>query len=157
MKVRTVFTLAAAMAWAAGTTEASAQKTTPVVRDAVYRGTLVCTRLPFVFSQLRTAIEATVAGNSVRYKQPVVMAEGGVVEGHEEGSGSVDGEEINLKGAWKKGADGYEATYTGSFVRRSAKLTGTQNWTYNGKTYTRTCTGAIKRPLAAFLPKDKKN
>jgi hypothetical protein len=152
MKVRTVFALVA-IAWA-GTTEASAQKTAPAVRDAVYRGTLVCTKLPF--GQMRTAIEATVTGNSVRYKQPVVMAEGRI-QGHEEGSGSIDGDKINLKGAWKKGADGYEATYAGSFVRRSAKLTGTQNWTYNGKSYTATCTGAIKRPLAAFLPKDKKN
>ena len=69
----------------------------------------------------------------------------------------MDGDKISLKGAWKKGDDGYEATYPGSFERRSAKMTGTPNWNYQGKTYTRTCTGAIKRPLAAFLPKDKKN
>ena len=50
---------------------------------------------------------------------------------------------------------GYEANYSGSFVRRSAKLSGVQNWTHDGKTYTRTCTGSIKRPLAAFLPKNK--
>jgi len=157
MKVGTVLALAVATAWAAGTSQASAQKATPEVRDAVYRGTLVCSKLPFVFSQLRTAIEATVTGNSVKYKLPVVIAQSGAVEGHEEGSGSVEGDKIGLKGTWKKGADGYEATYHGSFVRRSAKLAGTQNWTYQGKTYTRTCTGAIKRPLAAFLPKDKKN
>ena len=157
MNVGTVLALAVATAWAAGTSQASAQKATPEVRDAVYRGTFVCSKLPFVFTQLRTAMEANVTGNAVRYKQPVVIAQSGAVEGHEEGTGSVDGDKISLKGAWKKGDDGYEATYTGSFVRRSAKMTGTQNWKYQGKTYTRTCTGAIKRPLAAFLPKEKKN
>ena len=157
MKVGTVLTLAVATAWAAGTTQASAQKAAPEVRDAVYRGTLVCGKLPFVFTQLRTAMEANVTGNAVRYKHAVVIAQSGTVEGHEEGTGSIDGDKISLKGAWKKGDDGYEATYSGNFVRRSAKVTGTQNWKYKGKTYTRTCTGAIKRPLAAFLPKDKKN
>ena len=152
MKITAILMIAAASA--AGVDDASAQKETPVVRDAVYRGTLVCTKLPFISKQLRTAIEATVTGTSVRYKRPVVMANG-VIEGYEEGFGSVDGEKINLKGVWKKGASGYEANYSGSFVRRSAKLSGVQNWTHDGKTYTRTCTGSIKRPLAAFLPKNK--
>ncbi len=37
----------------------------------------------------------------------------------------------------------------------TAKLTGTQKWTHDGQTFTRTCSGAIQRPLAAFLPKPK--
>ena len=58
-------------------------------------------------------------GASVRYKRPVVMANS-VIAGYEEGSGSIDGQKINLKGAWKNGASGYEATYNGNFVRRGA-------------------------------------
>jgi len=154
MKIIVIVIIAAASA--AGVCDASAQIVRPVVRDAVYRGTLVCTKLPFISKQLRTAIEANVTGDSVRYKRPVVMANS-VIAGYEEGSGSVDGQKINLKGAWKKGASGYEATYNGNFVRRSAKLSGTQNWTHEGKTYTRNCTGSIKRPLAAFLPKNVSN
>ena len=156
LRMNIISLLMIAAASSTGVDEASAQKATPVVRDAVYRGTLVCTKLPFISKQLRTAIEATVTGDSVRYKRPVVMANS-VIAGYEEGSGSVDGHKINLKGAWKNGASRYEAIYNGSFVRRSAKLTGTQNWTHDGKMYTRTCTGSIKRPLAAFLRKDKKN
>jgi hypothetical protein len=37
-----------------------------------------------------------------------------------------------------------------------AAAPGKQIWTREGKTYERTCTGAIKRPLAAFLPRAKK-
>jgi hypothetical protein len=68
----------------------------------------------------------------------------------------MDGGKINLKGNWKGNKHEYTAAYSGSFIRRSAKLTGVQTWAHNGKTQTRECTGAIKRPLAAFLPKGKK-
>ena len=157
MKAGIMLTLgAAAIVLVAGATQASAQQKdrAPSVRDTVYRGTLVCSKLPFIFSQLRSAIEANISGNSVTYKRPVVIA-GGAVEGYEEGAGNIDGDKINLKGTWKRGANSYEASYTGTFVRRSAKLSGAQVWSYQGKPYTRTCSGVIKRPLAAFLPKKK--
>ncbi len=67
----------------------------------------------------------------------------------------VDGDKITLTGGWKGEKASYDASYAGSFVRRSAKLSGTQTWTYDGKSYNRTCSGAVKRPLAAFLPKQK--
>jgi hypothetical protein len=41
-------------------------------------------------------------------------------------------------------------------VCRSATLKGTQTWTDGGKTVTRACNGAIKRPLRPFLPRSKK-
>jgi hypothetical protein len=40
-------------------------------------------------------------------------------------------------------------------VRRSAQLKGTQSWTDGGKTVTRACSGAIKRWLKPFLPRNK--
>jgi len=49
----------------------------------------------------------------------------------------------------------YQAKYSGTFVRRSAKLKGTQTWTAGGKTMSRACSGAIKRPLKPFLPRNK--
>ena len=74
----------------------------------------------------------------------------------EQGTGTIDGQKIKLQGTWKSGSRQYEAKYSGSFVRRSAKLKGTQTWTDGGKTATRACAGAIKRPLKPFLPRDKK-
>ena len=65
-------------------------------------------------------------------------------------------QKIDLQGSWKSGSRTYEAKYSGSFVRRSAKLKGTQTWSDGGKTVTRACTGAIKRPLKPFLPRNKK-
>jgi hypothetical protein len=48
----------------------------------------------------------------------------------------------------------YTASYSGTFVRRSVKLKGMQTWVEGGKTFTRACSGVVKRPLKAFLRKD---
>jgi hypothetical protein len=125
------------------------------VRDAVYRGTVVCEKLPFLNSRLRLSMLVTVKGKDVTYTRPVVMKEGGAQDGMETGKGIVDGNKISLVGGWQGAAHGFEATYSGTFVRRSAKLAGKQTWKHEGKTYERTCSGSIKRPLAIFLKKEK--
>ena len=73
----------------------------------------------------------------------------------EKGAGVVKGQNIDLQGSWKDDTRQYEAKYSGTFVRRSAQLKGTQSWTDGGKTVTRACSGAIKRPLKPFLPRNK--
>jgi hypothetical protein len=123
------------------------------IRDAVYRGTVVCEKLPFLPSRLRLAMEVTIAGNDARYSRPVMMKENGIPAGTETGTGKIDGGKISLTGGWQGAAHSFSATYSGTFVRRSAKLTGKQIWTHEGKTYERECSGAIKRPLAVFLKK----
>jgi len=127
--------------------EAAAQ-----VRDATYRGTLVCSNLPFGKGFLRSSIQVVVSGRDIRYSQPVIAARGNTL-GEETGSGTLDGDNLKLTGAWRGEGDSYEASYSGALKRRNFMLNGTQTWTHDGKTYTRTCSGAIKRPLAAFLPK----
>ena len=78
------------------------------------------------------------------------------VDGYrEKGVGVVKGQNIDLQGSWKDDTRQYEAKYSGTFVRRSAQLKGTQIWTDGGKTTTRNCSGAIKRPLKPFLPRSK--
>jgi hypothetical protein len=133
------------------TTPAAAQ-----VLDATYRGTMVCDKLPFTSDQMREAIEVTIAGGAARYSHVVRLSKVGVEATTEQGTGTIDGQKINLQGAWKGGSRTYEAKYGGTFVRRSAKLRGTQTWTDGGKTVTRACAGAIKRPLRPFLPRAKK-
>ena len=142
--------LAAAMITAAGTPVAAE------VLDAVYRGTMVCDKLPFASQQTREAIEVTISGGSVRYNHVVRLRNAAVEATAEQGTGTIDGQKINLQGTWKSGSRQYEAKYSGSFVRRSARLKGTQTWTDGGKTVTRACAGAIKRPLKPFLPRDRK-
>src|SRR5262245_38547539 len=130
---------------AAITLPASAQ-----IRDAVYRGTLVCAKLPFFETASREAFDITVDGTSARYAHVVRD----VFETSSElGSGTIDGQGIALTGGWRGKRDSYEARYTGTFVRRSVNLKGTQIWSHDGKTYTRTCSGSIKRPFAIFLPR----
>ena len=74
----------------------------------------------------------------------------------EKGNGTVRGQAISLEGGWDGGARRYKASYSGTFVRRSAKLKGTQTWSVAGGTVTRSCSGVIKRPLKAFLPRKKR-
>jgi len=131
---------------------------TPVsaqVTDAVYRGTMVCDKLPFSAGKSREAIEVTVAAGAVRYTQ-VVRLHDAAVASPEQGTGTLSGDAISLQGSWKGGNRQYEAKYSGTFVRRHADLKGTQTWTDGGKTMTRSCTGVIKRPFKVFLPRDKK-
>ncbi|MBA2401286.1 MAG: hypothetical protein H0V72_21810 [Bradyrhizobium sp.] len=132
---------------------------TPVaaeVLDATYRGTLVCDKLPFTSGKMREAIEVTITGGAARYSHVVRLRAGAVDAAAEQGTGKIDGQKIDLQGGWKGGSRAYEAKYSGSFVRRSAKLKGTQTWTDGGKTVVRACAGAIKRPLRPFLPRAKK-
>lgn len=125
------------------------------VRDADYRGTLVCGKLPFAQDPTRAAIVVKITGNEGSYERPVHVPSRSKVAGQESGKAKVDGDKIAINGSWKGDKGSYEASYNGSFVRRSAKISGTQNWTYDGKSYSRDCSGVIKRPLAAFLPRQK--
>ena len=124
------------------------------VLDAVYRGTLVCDKLPFTRMQMREAIDVTISGGVARYNH-VVRLRDRASEVLEKGAGVVKGQNIDLQGLWKDDTRQYEAKYSGTFVRRSAQLKGTQSWTDGGKTVTRACSGAIKRPLKPFLPRNK--
>ena len=144
------FGVVAAVAVAIVGTAASAQ-----VRDAVYRGTMVCDKLPFSAGKSREAIEVTIAAGAVRYTQ-VVRLHDAAEAAPEVGTGTLSGDNISLQGAWKGGNRQYEAKYNGTFVRRHADIKGTQTWTDGGKTLTRSCAGVIKRPFKVFLPSDKK-
>jgi hypothetical protein len=140
---------AAALLLALVSTGASAQ-----VMDATYRGTLVCDKTPFTKDRMREAIDVTISSGDVRYTHVVRLREVAEPE-PERGTGSLNGLRLELQGSWKGGARHYEARYGGVFVRRSARLKGTQTWTEGSRTVTRHCAGAIKRPLRAFLPRKR--
>ena len=126
------------------------------VLDATYRGTMVCDKLPFTSDKMREAIEVTITGGAARYSHVVRLRNLAVEAAAEQGTGTIDGQKIDLQGTWKGGGREYAAKYSGSFVRRSARLKGMQTWTDGGKTVTRACAGAIKRPFKPFLPRNKK-
>ena len=146
------------MGYAAAVAAAMLAAMTPVraeVLDAVYRGTLLCEKLPFTKAAMREAIEVTIAGGVARYTH-VVRLRDTPSEMAERGIGVVKGQDIELQGSWKDDTRQYTAKYSGTFVRRSARLKGTQSWTDGAKSATRSCSGAIKRPLKPFLPRSKK-
>jgi hypothetical protein len=125
------------------------------VLDAVYRGTMVCDKLPFTETKMREAIEVAISGGAANYSH-VVRLRGEAEAIPERGAGVLDGQQIRLQGSWSGGGRQYHANYSGTFVRRSAKLKGRQTWTDAGRIVTRNCSGVIKRPLKAFLPRQKK-
>jgi hypothetical protein len=124
------------------------------VRDAVYRGTMVCDQLPFSVGKSRGAIEVTISGGAVHYSHIVRLRDAAEAT-PEEGTGTLTGDNISLQGSWKGGNRQYEAKYGGTFVRRHVDLKGTQTWNDGGKTIARTCSGTIKRPFKIFLPRDR--
>jgi hypothetical protein len=124
------------------------------VLDAVYRGTMLCETLPFIKTNRREAIDVTIADGTVRYSHVVRLRDASELK-PEQGTGTLKGQDITLQGTWSDGSRQYKASYSGTFVRRSAKLKGTQTWTDGGKMLTRDCTGAVKRRLKAFLPRKK--
>jgi hypothetical protein len=125
------------------------------VLDATYRGTLVCGSLPFANATLREAIEVTIAGAQVSYREVVRLGKSKTAEEPEQGSGTLAGQRIELQGSWKQSDRRYEAKYGGDFVRRSVRLEGIQTWTVGDKTATRNCAGAVKRPFKPFLPRKR--
>ena len=148
--VNAIGVLAAAMIAIVGT-PAAAQ-----VLDADYRGTLVCDKLPFTETKMREAIDVKIVGGAARYTHVVRLKAVAVEPAAEQGFGTVIGQNISLQGSWSGGNREYKAAYSGTFVRRTARLKGTQTWSAGGKTITRACSGAIKRPLKAFLPRQRK-
>jgi hypothetical protein len=72
------------------------------VLDATYRGTMVCDKLPFTSQQTREAIEVTISGGAVRYNHVVRLRNAAVEATAEQGTGTIDGQKINLQGAIKR-------------------------------------------------------
>ena len=125
---------------------------TAEVLDAVYRGTLVCDKLPFTEAKMREAITVTISGGTVHYTH-VVRLRGPAETVVEQGTGKLGGQAISLQGTWQGGDRLYSASYSGTFVRRSARLKGTQTWTDGSRQIARACSGVVKRPFKAFLPR----
>jgi hypothetical protein len=136
-------------------TAIAAAQASAEVRDADYRGTLVCEKLPFARTRLREAIDVTIAHGNVSYTHVVRFLDSPQI-GTEKGDGALNGQDLTLQGSWEGVGRRYQASYRGTFVRRSARLNGTQTWTVGDKTVRRSCSGAVKRPLRAFLPRKKK-
>src|SRR5262245_48321823 len=117
--ITTIGVLAAiAVAMTSGPAAAQAQRQTKVL-DATYRGTLVCSKLPFTEFAMREAIAVTLTGADGTYTHVVRLREQPDAN-EEKGTVKIDGPRIVLEGSWKGDTGQYQANYTGSFVRRSA-------------------------------------
>jgi hypothetical protein len=124
------------------------------VLDAAYQGTVECGTLPFTKTKTRDPIRVTNFFGKIKYVRVVRLGDSPETIA-ETGNGQLDGQNIRLEGSWRGGRRAYNAVYVGTFVRRAAKLTGTQTWTLDGDVAVRTCTGFIRRPFRFFIRRPK--
>ena len=88
-----------AAAWVATTgTPATAE-----VLDAVYRGTMVCDRMPIIKTNRREALEVTIDDGKVRYTHVVRLRDASELK-PEQGTGTLKGQDITLEGAASNGS-----------------------------------------------------
>jgi hypothetical protein len=96
---------------------------TAQVRDAVYRGTMVCDQLPFSLGKSRGAIEVTISGSAVHYSH-IVRLRDAAEPTPEQGTGTLNGDNISLQGSWKGGNRQYEANTAVLSCAVTSTLTG---------------------------------
>ncbi len=117
--------------------------------DGKWKGEITCAKLSFTKGTLKVPMEMTVADGKATYSREVTNADGSRIVGTEEGAGTVaaDGT-ISLAATWKSATEGarynYTASYAGKLSSGQGKLSGTQVWTFDGKTENRSCAIALK-------------
>jgi hypothetical protein len=118
--------------------------------DGTWQGEMSCAKLSFTKGSQNVPVEVVVSGRSVSFARKVWNQDNSSVVGTEEGSGEVDAKgEIKIASVWKStGANPrftFTASYAGRLQRSGGSLTGTQVWTFDGKTENRGCSLSLKR------------
>ncbi len=117
--------------------------------DGKWNGEIACANLSFTTGTVKVPMDMTVADNKATYKREVLNHDGSRVVGTEEGNGTVapDGA-ISIAATWKSATENarynYTASYSGKLSGGQGKLTGTQVWTYDGKSENRSCSITLK-------------
>lgn len=118
--------------------------------DGVWEGDLHCETIPQVTSgPLRGKFTLTVEGTTARYERHILNPDSNVPSGNvESGGGTVapDGA-VRLEGRASGRRWSLTANYSGRLEERRARLTGTQDWWFEGRggTFARKCTLALAR------------
>ena len=124
------------------------------VRDAEYRGR-VREGLPFAQDPGRAAITIKLAGGEGTYERPVHMPVRNKIIGQETGKVKVDGDKIAITGGWK-GEKSSTRRATAEPSSAAVPNSPPAKLDPRGQKLYANCSGATKRPLAAFLPKQRK-
>ena len=130
--------------------EPAATSVTAETLDGTWQGEMSCAKLSFTKGSQNVPVEVVVSGRSVSFARKVWNQDNSSVVGTEEGSGKVDAKgEIKIASVWKStGANPrftFTASYAGRLQRSGGSLTGTQVWTFDGKTENRGCSLSLKR------------
>jgi hypothetical protein len=116
------------------------------VPNGTYKGMFNCEKLPWTKGPQHVAIEIVVSDDKAKYSRTIYNWDNSAVVGQESGSGSIGSDgTIRVTGGWHGGRDEYEAVYAGKLNASGGSLRGIQNWTHEGKSYTRECSMTVSR------------
>ncbi len=116
--------------------------------DGTWKGQMTCAKLSFTKGTQKVAMTLTVSGGKATYSRQVYNRDNTAVVGTEEGTGTIARNGAIALAATYKGPNPkmtYSASYSGTMRGNAADLSGTQVWTYDGKTENRKCSIALKR------------
>ena len=133
----------AAAAWSGSALVASAQSF-----DGAWKGQMTCAKLSFAKGTQKVPLTLSIAGGKATFTRDVYSRDNTKVVGTEHGSGTIASDGAVTLASTYKGPNPemtYTASYTGSIKGSAASLSGTQVWTYKGKTENRPCTIALSR------------
>lgn len=136
----------AVLSWIEPTATGAAAETP----DGTWRGEMNCAKLSFTKGSQKVPVEVVVSGRSVTLARKVWNQDNSSVVGTEEGSGEVDANgEIKISSVWKStGATprfAFTASYLGRLQIDVGSHSGTQVWTFDGRTENRVCSVSLKR------------
>jgi osmotically-inducible protein OsmY len=118
--------------------------------DGKWTGEISCAKLSFTKGVAKVPMDLTVSDGKAAYRREVMNADGSRIVGTEEGTGTVTSDgAISLTATWKSATEGarynYTASYSGKLSDGQGTLSGTQIWSFDGKTENRSCSIALKR------------
>jgi hypothetical protein len=118
--------------------------------DGTWHGRMTCARMSFTKGVQKVRFVLTVAKGHATFVRHVYDKDNSTVVGSEEGGGTVAGDgAIALTATWRSAKANskfsYTASYRGRLSGHTARLSGTQAWTHNGKREDRHCTIALTR------------
>ena len=113
--------------------------------EGIFRGTLVCEKMPASPDILHAPLDMTIRGSNVQFARPLFNWNGTLVVGSELGIGSVDPEgKLHLTSSWYNSGMTFDGEYSGALTKTSGTFSGTQSWR-DGKNNSgkRACTAAL--------------
>ena len=102
---------------------------TPVWAQS-WHGSLRCGEVAGHVGRGRFDLSVEQSGNRLSFSRPMRTADGGLSNSAETGTGTVNGDAVDLRGLYTDRGDSEASHYSGRIVGGTMRLNGEQVWTY---------------------------